>query len=219
MSDAAQARDLMDLWAHGWALTRQCSPPLRFELGWYIHVGLPGQTGRYVLDRVAWDEVGTIARRVDVAQTFIKAWGRPAAIALLLPTGWEIVASDYLMTVSLSVTPQGTVPPDYTVALAMDRVFVVEIRCRDGELAASGRAALVEDWCVFDQIVTSPEHRRRGLGRIIMERLAMAASTAGAGRGLLVATDEGRLLYERLGWTMQGPITSAVSLSSTKPRM
>jgi hypothetical protein len=42
-----------------------------------------------------------------------------------------------------------------------------------------------------------------------MSALGEAANRAGASRWLLVATPEGRALYETLGWEVHAPYTSA----------
>ncbi|MFG2226884.1 GNAT family N-acetyltransferase [Streptomyces sp. NPDC048644] len=63
---------------------------------------------------------------------------------------------------------------------------------------------------VFDMIGTAAGHRRRGLGRLVMAALAGRAATAGATQGVLVASPEGRALYEALGWQVRAPVTAAV---------
>ena len=68
-----------------------------------------------------------------------------------------------------------------------------------GALAASGYAAETEHIFIYDRIVTAPEHQRRGLGRLLMATLHEAKLDA-AKPERLVATEEGRALYESLGW-------------------
>ncbi|MFH8585013.1 GNAT family N-acetyltransferase [Streptomyces celluloflavus] len=93
-------------------------------------------------------------------------------------------------------------------------------------LAASGRAALTTGApgsvayavpappypaaAVFDMIGTEAAHRRRGLGRFLMATLARRAAELGAGQGVLVASPDGRALYEALGWRLRAPVTAAV---------
>ncbi|MCB5911191.1 GNAT family N-acetyltransferase [Streptomyces pinistramenti] len=85
--------------------------------------------------------------------------------------------------------------------------------------AASGLAALTGGAsgavpgprsAVFDMIGTAAGHRRRGLGRLVMAALAARAAAAGATQGVLVASPEGRALYEALGWELRAPVTAAV---------
>jgi predicted GNAT family acetyltransferase len=66
-----------------------------------------------------------------------------------------------------------------------------------------GRAA------VIDVVETDPAHRRRGLGSVVMAELSRAAADRGAVRAVLVATEAGRALYEKLGWRVESPITAA----------
>jgi len=80
----------------------------------------------------------------------------------------------------------------------------------DGSIAARGQAAVTGETCVFDQIETAPEHRRRGLGSAVMAALTTSASDLGAVTGILNATVPGRALYETLGWSVIGPLCSFV---------
>ena len=66
----------------------------------------------------------------------------------------------------------------------------------DGTLAASGHVALGERLAIYDRIVTEPAHQRRGLGRAVMHALQALARAHGRHEGVLVATDQGRALYE-----------------------
>ncbi|MGY5131575.1 GNAT family N-acetyltransferase [Streptomyces nigrescens] len=87
-------------------------------------------------------------------------------------------------------------------------------------LAASGRAALTTGApgsspapyapsVVFDMIGTEPAHQRRGLGRAVMAALAGRAVEWGARQGVLVASPDGRALYEAMGWRLRSPVTAA----------
>ncbi|WP_457946375.1 GNAT family N-acetyltransferase [Pseudarthrobacter sp. alpha12b] len=81
-----------------------------------------------------------------------------------------------------------------------DGVYYAEVRSGD-TVAAGGRAFVVGDTAVFDQIVTQPEFQRRGLGSLVMRALAAQASGRGIRTGLLLASRDGRKLYSHLGWT------------------
>ena len=90
-----------------------------------------------------------------------------------------------------------------------DQLTVATITSPNGELAASGRLGIVNDIAIYDRIRVQEAHQRRGLGRALMTALGEAANRAGATRWLLVATPEGRALYEKLGWAVHAPYTSA----------
>ncbi|WP_404969369.1 GNAT family N-acetyltransferase [Sphingomonas sp. PP-CC-1A-547] len=77
-----------------------------------------------------------------------------------------------------------------------------------GALAASGYAAETNSVFVYDRIITEPAHRRRGLGRALMQTLHDARQSANS-RELLVATEDGRALYSALGWETISPYSTA----------
>lgn len=109
-----------------------------------------------------------------------------------------------------------TLPAEYTVDLVEDTVVsAVRILAQDGTIAASGRLALVDDFAIYDQIVTHEDHRRRGLGTIVMKALEAVALKQKKTRSVLVATADGRALYQTLGWEIHSPYTSAVIPDAT----
>ncbi|WP_460653924.1 GNAT family N-acetyltransferase [Kribbella endophytica] len=79
----------------------------------------------------------------------------------------------------------------------------------DGVVAARGQVAVWGTYATFDQIVTEPAYRRRGLGSVVMQTLSNAATQQGARTGVLVATDDGRALYTRLGWELVSTLNVA----------
>ena len=82
------------------------------------------------------------------------------------------------------------------------------IAAPDGSWAARGQIAPTGGTAVVDQIETSPDHRRRGLGTLVMHTLTRAALEQGAEVGVLGGTPDGRALYESLGWRTQSPLVS-----------
>ncbi|MDB5708207.1 MAG: hypothetical protein JWL96_277 [Sphingomonas bacterium] len=100
-------------------------------------------------------------------------------------------------------------PYRLVVEAITDQLTLTTILTSGGELAASGRVGLVGGVAIYDRIRVQDAHQRRGLGRALMAALGDAANRAGATRWLLVATPEGRALYETLGWTVHAPYTSA----------
>ncbi|HKX89506.1 MAG TPA: GNAT family N-acetyltransferase, partial [Sphingopyxis sp.] len=59
--------------------------------------------------------------------------------------------------------------------------------------------------------VTEAQFARRGLGSAIMAELGRLAAHRGATTRLLVATADGKALYERLGWSLRSDIVSVIS--------
>lgn len=76
------------------------------------------------------------------------------------------------------------------------------------ELAALGWVTQQDGTAVYDRIWTSPNHRRRGLGSLVMRHLTSEVMSDGAiSRGLLVASPDGQKLYGHLAWTDLGPVS------------
>ncbi|WP_168796452.1 GNAT family N-acetyltransferase [Arthrobacter echini] len=75
----------------------------------------------------------------------------------------------------------------------------VTVRIGD-ELAARGSVSVVGDYAVYDRIITEEQFRRRGLASYVMRALTAGVLTDDVTTGLLVATSDGRALYEFLGW-------------------
>jgi GNAT superfamily N-acetyltransferase len=71
----------------------------------------------------------------------------------------------------------------------------------NGEEVATGSVAKQGDHAVFDRIITDPKYRRRGLGSFVMRALTAAILEEEVETGLLMASEEGRRLYQYLGWT------------------
>ncbi|WP_431964231.1 GNAT family N-acetyltransferase [Actinacidiphila sp. bgisy160] len=76
-------------------------------------------------------------------------------------------------------------------------------------MAARGTIAVVGADAIADRIETDAAHRRRGLGRAAMSALAEAAVSQGARTGLLIASQEGQLLYSCLGWHHEADVLIA----------
>jgi GNAT superfamily N-acetyltransferase len=102
-------------------------------------------------------------------------------------------------------------PPDgHLLRLSTEgAVTTAQILAEGQVVAASGRAVEAFGVFVYDQISTDLGHRRRGLGRAIMQALASRRSNPES-RQVLVATEEGRTLYETLGWRVCCPYMTAV---------
>ncbi|WP_300342421.1 GNAT family N-acetyltransferase [Nesterenkonia sp.] len=78
---------------------------------------------------------------------------------------------------------------------------------KQGEnVAARGRMAAVDEFCILDRIYTSPDYRRQGLGTFVTRALLAIAHEHDVEQGLLVATADGQELYEYLGWTHLGDV-------------
>lgn len=54
------------------------------------------------------------------------------------------------------------------------RLRHLTVNSADGGIAAEGQVALCDSIAVIDQVATAPEHRRRGLGRLVSQHGAAA---------------------------------------------
>jgi GNAT superfamily N-acetyltransferase len=211
MSGSADA-GLVEAWVTGWALSRSVGAPIRVADGHRILVGQPGHAERLVFPALDAATLSDLAARITAPGIFLKAFCEPEALLAAVDARWSPQPSGDLMAIDLvAVRPPVAPAAGYVQELrAEGAVLVVEIHDANGGLAASGRAALTGGFAVFDKIVTDPAHQRRGLGRVVMGVLGERARALGAGQGVLVATPEGRALYEVLGWRFEGRMETVV---------
>lgn len=149
-------------------------------------------------------EFGALMRHIDgdprAMLTVIAEDIEPYA-SLELPPGVRVDRDDEsLMTVEL--TP-GSTPihgPDLRSRWDIEGNSVRLRLESDDRVAAEGMIGVLDDIAVFDAIETSPQFRRRGLGRCVVSMLTSYALDHHATTGVLAATNQGRLLYESLGW-------------------
>ncbi len=202
-------RDVIATWVEGWALCRGVAAPVRAYDGFRVEVGLPDQAARYVFAQVS-SGIAQASREIAQPNVFLKVCAAPEAVRPLLATGWVVSPVGCMMTVE-GLRWAASAPDDYQLKLdPAGGGYAASILAQDGGEAASGRVSIVGSTAVFDQIVTHPDHRRRGLGRAVMSALGAAALQAGASRGTLAATPEGRALYGALGWRVHAAYASAV---------
>lgn len=201
----------IEIWAFGYALTRGYPAPGPVPTGLWLDVGKPDQRGRFVLPGFDPAVLPELARSIEERDIYIEVPAPRESAVPLLPDNWTIRERAYLMTTTLA-TPALALPPGYRAATSEDGAAIrVEIRNDGGELAASGTAGLVDGHTVFDQILTQPEHRRLGLGTAVMAALTQRSLERGARHGTLIASPDGRALYQTLGWTQWSEVTSAIS--------
>jgi ribosomal protein S18 acetylase RimI-like enzyme len=150
---------------------------------------------------------------------------QPDTLTAYTAAGYRLAFSEYLMARSLSDLP----PADPTVAVALvrDAAEAAQVNAndtetepwvrpgnleapnmrhyytmQDGVVAARARAWQPDQACSYvTHVFTHPAYRRRGLARAVMLRLIHDDAVHGVTTSLLVASEEGDLLYRSLGYT------------------
>ncbi len=204
---------LLETWARGWALTRGIAPLIRDKGGLRIDVGWPEQKTRYIFTGIT-EGLLQLACTIVEPYVFIKVCLPAEAIKQHLPPRWAISEPRFLMTCSQSIkTTASALPEGYILSIdESPSLSIVKILTVTGDLAAIGRIAIVDDHAIYDRIESSPGHRRKGLATAIMLTLENIAIRCNRHKGILVATAQGRALYETLGWQVRSCYTTAVIL-------
>ncbi|MGI5502164.1 GNAT family N-acetyltransferase [Lentzea sp. CA-135723] len=198
---AVEVGALVDRWVTGWARAAEIDPPDALLDNWHLWTDLPGRaeerllTGDALVSEHAEDvELNPAAAWLTVPTDFPDEVGREVEDA-----GLVLREQETFMRRGLFDHPAPKPPDGYEVRVTPGDVIEVVVTC-DGVEAASGRIAVVGEDAVPHRIETAQEHRRRGLGSVVMGALTREAVKAGASEGLLVASADGRHLYRKLGW-------------------
>jgi GNAT superfamily N-acetyltransferase len=158
------------------------------------------------------------AAQIEAPNVFLKAAVAPELMRAALGPHWYVDHPGYLMCGPAKMAGNAVLPRGYRVAVAAEHGGqIVRVLDAVGALAASGRVSVDAGCAVFDQIVTEEQHRRLGLGTSVMLALDALAEGASVTERLLVATQAGRALYERLGWRVLAPWSTAVQHASAPP--
>ncbi|MFI5669908.1 GNAT family N-acetyltransferase [Streptomyces sp. NPDC051704] len=211
----AHTAEAVRAWVHGWSASRGAAEPAPSAWGFTIDVGLHGHVMRHVLHSADEDTVRAITAGATAPGVWLKAFVPPETLEPWLAPGWHLAGgAGYLMAAPLPVAPTRTpdrIPEGYRMnTWTRDGVTRALVRTAGGAFAARAQIAVTGHTAVVDQVETDPAHQRRGLGRLVMNRLTGAAAEQGATAGVLGATPEGRALYETTGWRVLAPLTSAL---------
>jgi GNAT superfamily N-acetyltransferase len=202
--------DLIALFARSWAITRGVAPPVPRLGGHYIQVGQPDQKARYVFADLDKAVLVPLAQSIEEHWVYLKICAAPERVRPLLPPQWVIrEPATYIMTTILRSAPT-ILPEDYALEFEPDGSAIHARIIHAGVPVARGRIVWEDDTVLFDRISTDDAHRRKGLGRAVMQGLSAMAFDRGHSKGLLAATEMGRSLYASLGWIVHAPYTSAV---------
>ncbi|MGW6691040.1 GNAT family N-acetyltransferase [Streptomyces sp. NPDC054961] len=210
--------ELVRMWIDGWVASRGTSDPIGEPWGWTIDVGQPRHVARHVLPEPSEADVRKIVAATSAPGTWLKLFAEDHEVLPWVGPGWRRDLPGFLMTRPLA-PEHAEAPAGYTLThWTRGGVSRVLVRTHAGHFAARGQIARAGTHAVADQVETATEHRRKGLGGLVMRALQGAAYETGARTGLLVGTPEGQALYASLGWTTRSPMTSLWYEPADAPR-
>ncbi|SNC63416.1 Acetyltransferase (GNAT) family protein [Hymenobacter gelipurpurascens] len=200
---------LLEHWLTGWSLARGLPLPQPYGEGLVVEVGWPEQVRRYVFVE-AREALQNCAAHIQDPFIYLKAAVQPAQLRRALPPAWQIELPRYFMRCPTMMAPLSSLPASYQAQTAVEHgAYVIRLLDTTGQTAAIGRVVLHRGTAVFDRIETREPHRNKGLGTSLMLALDALAQEAGVSERLLVATEAGRGLYQRLGWEVISPYSTA----------
>lgn len=211
MNDYSVSSELIGKWLKAWSLSRKLPLPVNYNSGFKVDVGYEKQITRYVFPELN-DDFIHLSQTIVEPWVFLKVCASPNEILGLVSNKWEFQPQGYMMCCNEPMKFQEVrLNDEYKFELEnYDSTYVIRIVTKKGELASIGRLVIVEDLAVYDRISTEPNHRRKGLASILMKELEKNAVSKKTSKSFLVATEEGKKLYESLGWKLYCLYTSIV---------
>jgi len=205
--------DLVMAWGRGRAVSRQTAQPTPVPGGFTAAVGRPSREIREVFHTYTPETLAAAAERLSEPERQIMISGPTALLREAMPSTWTMDDAGHLMATRFAPT-RYAIADSYRLSIETEGELTIARAFYDtGDLAASARLGRSGEFGVFDKVVTNPAHQRRGLGSTLMRALSGHAVSLGMQWGLLVGSDEGRALYEHLGWTFVADFPGARSKS------
>ena len=199
---------LVFAWQAAHSIARSSPPPVHDRGGLRVDTCSEKEVKRWVFPRLC-DGLRAIAHEITAPRHYLKLCGSDEELRNALPVRWEVQPANYFMMMAAANRDAQPLPSGYRMELHRSGpVIRACIIAPDGDLAASGCAAETTDVFIYDRIETAQDHRRKGLGFAVMIALGAARKSL-ASPQLLVATEEGRNLYAKLGWTVIAPLAAA----------
>lgn len=200
MSDAA----LVQIWLRAWMHAR--SVAVTEVDGWpQVHLGSVTRETELICHDPGVEDFRSLLRHIaGDPRAMLTVVGRDLSAydRLALPDDVRLDRHDETLMTTDFVPPEHvTIDPAFSTGWDEHDNTVTFWVGQDGRIAAEGSMGVLGDHATFDGVETTPRFRRQGLGRHVMANLTDHALAAGARHGILAASDEGRRLYESLGWT------------------
>lgn len=206
----------IEAWLAARSVARDLPPPIPDRGGFRIDGRSDGEISRWIFPGMA-DGLAELAREIASPGYLLKPCGEGRELAAIAPARWALRPPGYAMVAGGASQGTPIVPRGYRVECegaggkSHARIFAP-----DGSLAAEGYAGEAAGAFAYDRISTSPGHRRRGLGRAVMAALG-AMRRSRAAPQVLVATEDGRKLYESLGWSIASPYSTIAIPPEARP--
>ncbi len=212
MSNSSVDPMILDAWLSARSVARGLPMPVPEHGGFRVDTSSDAEIARWVFTKIGAG-LEELARTITEPRYFLKLCGAANELRAALPKAWELHASSYFMR-AISKPPARRLPDGYAIEVKrVGSVIEARIASETGVLAASGYAAEAWGVYIYDRIVTEPEHRRKGLGHVLMRTLHDNRQQPGNPE-LLVATEDGRALYSTLGWETISPYSTASIISA-----
>lgn len=189
---------LVRAWLEARSLARGLPPPIDDFGGYRLDTHSSTEVCRWVFPEVQPGLI-ELGRTVSAPRHLIKLCGAMDELCAVLPDRWRPHAVAYFMARS-GPAVHAPMPDGYVSEIESNGPrTTARLVGRDGTVVAIGHAAETEQVFVYDRIETDPLHRRKGLGRAVMSLLSGSKMRVALPE-LLVATEDGRRLYNALGW-------------------
>lgn len=203
--------DILEKWLNAWSLSRELPLPTKFKSGYKVDVGYEKQKARYVFRELNNDFI-KLSETINETWVFLKVCASPKEVKNKLSEKWVIQPQGYMMScISPMNIPNKRLPDGYEIEFdGYNSTTVVKIVTKEGELASIGRLVIVDDLAVYDRVSTEENHKRKGLATFLIKELEQIALSKNVHRNFLVATEQGKLLYQSLGWKICSLYTSVV---------
>lgn len=203
--------EIVENWLKGWSLSRELPFATQYQSGLKVVVGYENQKERYVFAELN-EDFFQLADSIDEPWIYLKVCTSADQFIERIPKKWKLQPQGYMMTCFHPMTfPEVKLSDGYSVEHSYyNSTYTIKIIAENGEQASIGHIVLVDHLAVYDRIVTEKTHQRKGLASFLLKELEKIALSKGFTNNFLVATEEGKLLYESLGWEVYSVYTSIV---------
>ncbi|MDR2236936.1 MAG: GNAT family N-acetyltransferase [Chryseobacterium sp.] len=211
MMNTPISQEMIGKWLKAWSLSRKLPLPERYTSGFKVEVGDEKQKTRYVFLNITHDFI-ELSKEIHEPWVYLKVCASADEVKAKVSGEWQIQPPGYMMqcTGNMIIREQ-KLPEGYHMTLENhDIITSLKIFAENGNPACSGHLILMDDMAVYDRIITEEAYRRKGLASFLMHELEKTALSKGISNGFLVATEQGKVLYESMGWKVNSPYTSIV---------